>query len=66
MEVPMPRLLTDSDINIRGFLAHVLGGEEVRAGVFTYRDVYLEGLRSDLYDAGFKEDDALPEYVLSL
>ncbi|MCV9964261.1 hypothetical protein OIU34_20455 [Pararhizobium sp. BT-229] len=35
------------------------GGVETEAGVFVYRDVNTDGLRAELHDGGFRENDEL-------
>jgi hypothetical protein len=53
-------------------LAQFLGGRvphdgvEAEGGVFVYREVDADGLRSELHNAGFREDDAFSAFASAL
>jgi hypothetical protein len=41
-------------------------GAEVEAGLFVYRGCHLDGLLSELYDAGFREDEGFSAFATAL
>lgn len=53
-------------------LSDILGGRvpsygmEVKAGLFVYRGCHLDGLRSELHDAGFRENNGFSAFASAL